>query len=547
VPKSLRALLWALTLACSATQADSSAEYALASAHPQATEVGAQILEAGGNAFDAAIAVSASLGVVEPYSSGLGGGGFFLLYDAQRDHVTMLDARERAPLAAHHDMYLDTVGNVDRDRALNGPLAAGIPGLAAAWEHLAEHYGRLPLAKTLEPAYRQAKQGIPVDNKLKQFIQHRRETLQRYPASTVFLAESTLNQPDHADTLGQLMTEGAGAFYEGALADVLISGVREAGGIWTHEDLQSYRIIERDPIEIHWGGAHIISTPLPSATGIILAQVLQMLGEDWLQEPDSIAHAHRLIEALRRAYLDRAQYLGDPDHQDIPVDRLTSMEYAKERMADFNLERASDTMVPGAAAPKDGHTTHFSILDAHGNWVSATLSINGLFGSAFVVPNTGILLNNEMDDFSAKPGALNLYGLIGSEANAIAPGKRMLSSMGPTAVYANGRMALLGSPGGSRITTTVLTGILQFMQGADAQTMVSTPRLHHQAVPNVVFAEPEALTPSKISGLEALNHMIETANPWSNMQVVVRDSHNRLQAASDPRGIGRGHVGTLQR
>ncbi len=535
----------ALSLALLGTAQAASEEYALATAHPLATEAGAQVLEAGGNAFDAAIAVSASLSVVEPYSSGLGGGGFFLLHDAERNHTIFLDARERAPGAAHRDMYLDAEGAVNRDAALNGPLAAGIPGIAAAWAHLAEHYAALPLAQSLSGALQQARDGVPVDARMAEFVERQREILERYPASHVFLAADTLMQTDLADTLEHLAQHGARSFYSGALAESLVDGVRAAGGIWSLEDLKDYRVVERKPIEINWRDAHIISAPLPSASGIMLTQVFHLLDTDWGAQPNSMADTHRLIEILRRVYLSRAHTLGDADHHDVPIDRLTSPEYAAELMQNFDPERASHALSVPTEAPKDGHTTHFSILDAHGNWVSATLSINGLFGSSFVAPGTGVVLNNEMDDFSAKPGALNLYGLIGSEANAIAPGKRMLSSMAPSAVTADGRLALLGSPGGSRITTTVLGGILRFISGADAETMVSAPRLHFQAVPDVIYAEDGAL--SDPTPLNALGHTVETGGAWSNMQVVIREADGQLGAASDPRGVGTARTGALQR
>ena len=525
--------------------------HALATAHPAATEAGLEILNAGGNAFDAAIAVSAVLGVVEPYGSGLGGGGFFLLHDSARDYTTMLDARERAPLAAHRDLYLDADGNVDRDQALNGPLAAGIPGIAAAWGHLAENYARLPLVRTLEPAIRHARDGVPLNLQLERAMTTRAEVLLRYPASSIFTPDSPalssdarIVQTDLASTMRLLAEQGAQAFYRGPLAQTLVSEVRETGGIWSLTDLEQYQVVEREPITIRWRGAEIVTAAPPSATGVILAQIFHMLGEDWLDASDPDARTHRLIEALRRAYLERARHLGDPDHVDVPIQQLTSMEYARKLMGDFDSERATRSKSLYATEPEAGHTTHFSILDRDGNWVSATLSINGLFGSGFVVPGTGILLNNEMDDFSAKPGVPNLYGLVGSEANAIAPGKRMLSSMAPTAVYHANTLALLGTPGGSRITTMVMQGILQFLQGANAESLVTSPRLHHQALPDKVFIEPDTVVNRE--QLETRGHIFEVAEPWGNMQVVVWDTHEAwLDAASDPRGIGSAKVETL--
>ena len=545
-------LLCLLCLSGSPATADTGPPgHALASAHPAATEAGLEILNAGGNAFDAAIAVSAVLGVVEPYGSGLGGGGFFLLHDSTRNYTTMLDARERAPLAAHRDLYLDADGNVDRDRALNGPLAAGIPGIAAAWGHLAKHYGQLPLTRTLEPAIRHARDGVPLNPKLERAMTARAEVFLRYPASSIFAPDSPalssgkrVVQTDLASTLNLLVEQGTQAFYRGPLAETLVAEVRDNGGIWSRQDLEQYQVAERDPITIQWRDAEIVTVAPPSATGVMLAQIFHMLGDDWLDGSDHDDRIHRLIEALRRAYLERAKHLGDPDHVDVPVQRLTSMEYARKLMEDFDPERATRSKSLYATEPEAGHTTHFSILDRDGNWVSATLSINGLFGSGFVVPGTGVLLNNEMDDFSAKPGAPNLYGLIGSEANAIAPGKRMLSSMAPTAVYHANTLALLGTPGGSRITTMVMQGILQFLQGADAESLVTSPRLHHQALPDKVFIEPDMVVDRE--RLEAKGHTFEVVEPWGNMQVVVWNIHEaRLDAASDPRGIGSAKVEVL--
>ena len=525
--------------------------HALATAHPAATEAGIEILNAGGNAFDAAIAVSAVLGVVEPYSSGIGGGGFFLLHDSTRNDTTMLDAREQAPLAAHRDLYLDGDGNVDRDQALNGPLAAGIPGIAAAWGYLAEHYARLPLARSLKSAIHHARDGVPLNPKLRQAIAARAEVFLRYPGSSIFVLDSPdpppdarIVQDDLASTLARLSEKGADAFYRGPLAETLVAEIQNAGGIWSLEDLERYRVVEREPVMIHWHGAEIVTAALPSASGIILAQVFNMLGEDWLDESREDIRVHRLIEALRRAYLERAKHLGDPDHVDVPVEQLTSAEYARKLMADFDPEHATSSRSLYATEPEVGHTTHFSILDRDGNWVSATLSINGLFGSGFIAPGTGVLLNNEMDDFSAKPGNPNLYGLVGSEANAIAPGKRMLSSMAPTAVHHANTLTLLGTPGGSRITTMVMQGILQSLQGAAADSLVASPRLHHQALPNKVFIEADAVVDRE--RLEAKGHVFEVAEPWGNMQVVVWDAHKaRLDAASDPRGIGAAKVEIL--
>ena len=545
-------LLPLLLAGAACAQAANPPGHAVASAHPAATEAGLEVLRAGGNAFDAAVAVSATLGAVEPNASGIGGGGFFLLHDRAAGRTVMLDARERAPLAAHRDLYLDAAGEVDRDRALNGPLAAGIPGIPAAWGHLAERYGRLPLARTLAPAARAARAGVPMNRKLARALQYRGEILARYPGSAALLPapdappdEPVMRQPDLAATLELLAAEGAGAFYRGPFAERLVSGARAAGGIWTPADLEQYAVVERAPVTIHWRDAEIVTAALPSASGVMLAQVFGMLGEDWAGPDGGDAAAHRLVEALRRAYLDRARHLGDPDQVDVPVAELTGPEHLAALMRDFDPARATPSAAWLETAPGGDSTSHFSVLDADGNWVSATLSINTSFGSGFVVPGTGVLLNNEMDDFSAKPGAPNLYGLIGSEANAIAPGKRMLSSMAPTAVRTESRLALFGTPGGSRITTMVLQGIFAVLDGADAEELVSAPRMHHQALPDKVEIEHDAF--DDYGPLQEFGHQVVSRGPWGNMQAVVWDLEaGTLDAASDPRGVGAAAVEPVQ-
>ena len=504
-----------------------------------------KILREGGNAFDAAIVVSSMLGVVEPQGSGIGGGGFFLLHTAENGRTIFLDARERAPLEAHRDMYLDSKGQVDSKLSLDGPLAAGIPGIPAAWGHLAGHYGTLPLEHTLKPAIAMARRGFSPDRVYLRARKARSQILERYPESRVYL-EKKVHLPKLADTLELLSLQGAHSFYNGHLAKLLVQGVRNAGGIWREIDLQQYRIIERIPIRIPVRGAEIITAPLPSASGIILAQVFQMVGKNWWNESNDTARAHRLVEVLRRTYLDRATYLGDPAYAPSPVEYLTSEEYARKRMADFDPEAITPTQLLLETAQRGDDTSHFSILDAEGNWVSATLSINGPFGSGFVVPGTGVLLNNEMDDFSARPGVPNLYGLIGSEANSIAPGKRMLSSMAPTVIADADRTLLLGSPGGSRITTIVLQGIFSFLDGDEVEDIVANPRFHHQALPDEVQIEADRF--DEFGPLQKLGHKIVKLDGWGNMQAVLWNrTADTLAAASDPRGAGKGSVELSQR
>ncbi len=523
---------------------------AIASAHPLATRAGARILATGGNAFDAAVAVTAALAVVEPMGSGLGGGGFWLLHRARDGLEVMLDGRERAPLAAHRDLYLDERGEVIPGLSIDGPLAAAIPGVPAALAHLAETYGRLPLSRSLAPAIRLAREGFPVSERYRRLARFRLQALRRDPeAARIFLHEGevpppgfVLRQPDLARTLERLAREGAAGFYSGPLARRLVTGVREAGGIWTLEDLARYRVVEREPVRGRYRGLRITSASPPSSGGVVLLTMLHILAGDDLQALPPVTRVHLIVEAMRRAYRDRAQYLGDPDFVDVPVARLTHPFYGAALRNTIRLDRATPSaLLPGAPAENPGQdTTHFSILDAEGNRVAATLSINFPFGAAFVPPGTGVLLNDEMDDFSAKPGVPNVYGLVGAEANAIAPGKRPLSSMTPTFVESEAGVAILGTPGGSRIITMVLLAVLDLAAGHGPESWVARKRYHHQFLPDTIQYEPGAFDPELAAGLRRLGHRLTARRrPYGNMQAVFWDRRRQeVRAASDPRGEG---------
>ena len=557
----LRATLLAICCLAAAVRvaaAEGSHDAAVATAHPLATGAAFEILEQGGNAFDAAVAAAAALAVVEPYSSGLGGGGFWLLHRVADARTVMLDGRERAPLDAHRDLYLDGDGNVIRGASVNGPLAAGIPGVPAALERLAHDYGRLPLARSLAPAIRLAREGFAVDARYRFLAGRRLEALKASPAAAgVFLQDGQvpepgyrLVQPDLAVTLERIAEEGARGFYRGALAARLVEGVRRAGGIWRTEDLERYRTVEREPVRIRYRGAEIASAAPPSSGGLVLGIILNVLSHFDLAAMSEAARVHHIVEAMRRAYRDRAEYMGDPDHVRIPSFRLLSADYAAALAATIAPDRATPSAaLPGDVAPRGADTTHYSIVDAEGNRVGATLSINYPFGSGFMVEGTGVLLNDEMDDFAAKPGVPNLYGLVGGDANAIAPGKRMLSSMSPTFVESGGRVAVLGTPGGSRIITMVLLGVLEFLDGANAERMVSAPRYHHQYLPDAITFEPGALAVSVQRQLQALGHELKPrTRTYGNMHVVIRDQRRRtLEAASDPRGVGHARVAPIPR
>lgn len=536
-------------LALPAVATDKPPQAAVASAHPTATEAGFEVLGAGGNAFDAAVAVSATLAVVEPYSSGIGGGGFWLLHRAEDAHTVMIDGRETAPAAAHRRMYQDEAGAVVPGLSVDGPLAAAIPGEPAALAHIARRYGRLPLARSLAPAIRAAREGFAVTEHYRRMARFRLEALRRSPAAAaIFLLDGEvpplghrIRQPDLADTLSALAEEGPAGFYRGAVAQRLVQGTRSAGGVWTEQDLRDYRVVERAPLVGEYRGYRIVSAAPPSSGGVALLTMLNILSDRSLQGAPAGQREHWLIEAMRRAYRDRAEYLGDPDFVAVPVERLIHPFYAAGLAVGIQPDRAtpSAALTGIGAEPGGPHTTHFSVLDRAGNRVAATLSINYPFGAAFVPPGTGVLLNDEMDDFSAKPGSPNVYGLVGAEANAIAPGKRPLSSMSPSFVEGGGRVAILGTPGGSRIITMVLHGILGVTEGAGAEAIVERPRYHHQYLPDEVQHEPGAFSEETAERLQALGHRLQLVEPYGNMQAVIWDREaDRVEAASDPRGEG---------
>jgi gamma-glutamyltranspeptidase/glutathione hydrolase len=527
---------------------------AVASAHPLATDAGLEILEQGGNAFDAAVAVAAALAVVEPYSSGMGGGGFWLLHRADDGKQTMLDARETAPGRATRDMYQNKDGEVVRDWAINGPAAAGIPGQAAALDHLANQYGKLPLSKTLAPAIKLAREGFRVGEHYRKLAGWRLDVLNRFAeARRIFLHNGkvpgdgwVLKQPDLAATLTAIAEQGRAGFYQGPVAEKLVEGVQLNGGLWTKQDLKNYRVVERVPVVGNFHGARIISASPPSSGGVVLIEALNIIETFNQGEIEETVFPHIVVEAMRRAYRDRAEYLGDPDFVDMPLERLMSKEYAEQLAASIKLDQATPSSALGSPLeqPQGQHTTHLSILDGEGNRVSATLSINLPFGSAFVPPGTGVVLNNEMDDFSAKPGVPNAYGLIGTEANAIAPGKRPLSSMTPTFVEWDGKVAILGTPGGSRIISMVLLGVLEALKGEPPEQWVSRPRYHHQYLPDRVEAEPVFIGSKAGKALMLRGHELRsTGRQYGDMQAVLYDSNTgETSTASDPRGEGLAEV-----
>jgi len=527
---------------------------AIASAYPLASEAGKQILAKGGNAFDAAVATAAALAVVEPCCSGLGGGGFFLLRRASDGYETMIDLREMAPGAATRDMYLDKDGNPVSSLSRDSALAAGIPGEPAGLVYMAKKFGKLPLSVSMAPAIKLAREGFPLYERMRGSVTFKKDAFLKTPdAASVYLVNGevpaigyVIKQPDLAASLELLSSKGADGYYKGAFAKKLVEGVRQLGGNWTEADLANYKVVERAPVVGHYRGARIVSGSPPTSGGIALIDALNILEGFDLDKVDNTTRTHLVVEAMRRVHRDRAVYLGDPDFVDVPVARLINEYYAAGQRASIRMDQATpSSSLPGVdAAPAGTQTTHFSVLDGQGNMVAATITLNFFYGSGLMIPGTGILLNNQMDDFSVKPGVPNGFQLIGADANAIAPKKRPLSSSTPTFVEGPKGLMIIGSPGGSRIPGMVILGTLNFMDGKNAQDIVAAPRFHHQFSPDVLEFEPGSLSAEERAELEKRGHKLkEGSRKWGNTQVVTWDyKTGKVEAASDPRGVGEGMV-----
>jgi gamma-glutamyltranspeptidase/glutathione hydrolase len=527
-------------------QAAGAQECGIASAHPLATRAGCDVLKSGGNAFDASVAVAAALAVVEPFASGIGGGGFFLLHRASDGFEVFVDARETAPGRARPEFFLGEDGKPRGRLSLDGATAAGIPGTPAALDWVATHYGRLPLATSLAPAIGLAENGFPADARYAGATVSRAASLRADPnAARIFLDSGKpvdigfiVKQPQLAATLRRIAAEGRQGFYRGALATGMVESVRAGGGLWETGDLESYRVVERPPMRFRYRGTQITTAPLPSSGGLVLAQSLYILEGVDLESLSPPDRAHYVVEAMRRGYQDRARYMGDPDYVQVPA-RLAEREYAVARGKSIDPNRATPSAELAAAAEGED-TTHFSVIDAEGNRVAATLSVNGPFGSGFVAGDSGVLLNNHMDDFSLAPGAANLYGLQGNHANAIEPGKRPLSSMSPSFVEDERGVLVLGTPGGSRIISMVLQGVLDYAghPDVDLARLTGAPRLHHQYLPDRIQIEPGGFDAAWVAALRAKGHNVEEGGrKWGNMQVVYFDKKSgRISIASDPRG-----------
>ncbi|MDQ5911348.1 MAG: gamma-glutamyltranspeptidase / glutathione hydrolase [Pseudomonadota bacterium] len=524
----------------------------VASQEALATQVGLDILKQGGNAVDAAVAIGFALAVTLPQAGNLGGGGFMVVYNAAKKQSETVDFREVAPATARRDLYLNEKGEVDEPRIRYSHQAAGTPGTVAGLALAHQRHGRLAWRAVVEPALRLAEQGIPVSPELAQSLREAHKRMAPWPASMkiFFKADGapyqpgeTLVQSDLATSLRLIAEQGAQAFYEGAIAQKLVADMQANGGLISLDDLKNYRAVVRAPVKGHYRGYDIVSMPPPSSGGIHLVQILNIL-ETWpLAElgPESAATLHRLAEAMKLAYADRSEYLGDPDFVKIPMAGLTAKAYAKTLAAQIDLSRARPAaeIKPGQPQPyESGQTTHYSIIDRDGNAVAVTYTLNFGYGSGIVAAGTGILLNNEMDDFAAKPGVPNAYGLIGGDANAVGPGKRPLSSMTPTLVFKDGQVVLAtGSPGGSRIITTVLQTVLNVIDHRmNIAEATLAPRIHHQWQPDELRVE-EGLSPDTVRLLEGLGHKVVVKDAMGNTQSIVRAPEG-LFGFSDPRRAG---------
>ena len=498
-----------------------------------ASDVGAAILRQGGNAIDAAVAVGYALAVTHPCCGNLGGGGFMIIHFADGKN-TFINFRERAPLAARADMLLDAQGNVVSSRSLNGYLAVGVPGTVLGLETARRKYGTLPRARLIAPAIKLAEDGfVLTQGDIDVFAEGNQAFREQPNVAAIFLNHGEpfapgdrLTQKDLAATLRQISNGGPDAFYHGAIAAAVSAASRANGGLLTTEDFAEYAATESAPVSCSYRGYTIVSAPPPSSGGITLCEMLQVLRGYPLQAMGfhSSAAVHVMTEAMRHAYRDRNAYLGDPAFIDNPTKRLLSAQYADSIRAQIQPNRATpSSALPGlAAAEEHATTTHYSVVDRLGNAVSVTYTINESFGAKVIAGNTGFLLNDEMDDFTAKPGVANVFGLVQGKANAVAPGKRPLSSMTPTIVFKEGKPVLvLGTPGGSRIITTVLEVIVNFIDhGMTLQEAIDAPRIHHQWLPDTIGAEPFALSADTIQALTAMGYKIVPLKPWGSGNAV---------------------------
>lgn len=517
-------------------------------AHPLATKVGLEILKKGGNAVDAAVAVQFALAVVYPQAGNIGGGGFMIYRDAKGKKTLALDYREKAAAAATETMYLDSIGNVLPQKSRYGALACGVPGTVDGMWQAQFYHGRLNWGQVVSPAIELADKGFQITEQEAQNLNAEKFTFARNcslsPAFVKFEGWKTgewLIQKDLAQTLRRIAGDGRDGFYGGATATLIVKEMEKKGGLITLEDLKNYKSEWRTPLEFDWQGLHIISMPPPSSGGIILQQLLGMVGPYPLKTMGfhSAQAVHLMVEAERRAFADRAVHMGDPDFWKVPLKTLTDSAYIRGRMADFKADKASDNAkVRGGDIKESEETTHFSIVDFEGNAVSVTTTLNDSYGSRTVVAGAGFILNNEMDDFSAKPGTANLYGAVGGKANAIAPNKRPLSSMTPVIVTKGGKnWMVLGTPGGTTIPTSVFQVLVNVaVFGRTLPEAVADKRFHHQWKPNYISVEEGCFSEEVEAELTRMGHDVQARGPIGRVEAIIRLPNGKWQGVADGRG-----------
>ncbi|UIR55525.1 gamma-glutamyltransferase [Sphingobacterium sp. SRCM116780] len=522
---------------------------AVVTAHPLASKVGVDILKMGGNAIDAAVAVQFALAVVYPNAGNIGGGGF-MVYRSHKGEINALDFREKAPEKGHADMYLDEKGNVIEDLSVYGHLSAGVPGSVAGMVEAHKKYGKLAWKTLLNPAILLAEKGFPITAKQAEEFNYYKESFKKYNpnGAPILKAEAwkkddLFQQPALANTIQRIAEQGRDGFYKGTTADLIVKEMKSANGIMSYSDLENYRAIWRQPVTGYYRGNKIICMAPPSSGGPALVALLQSIAQypltQWGFQSDSTIRV--MVEAERRVYADRAQYLGDPDFINVPVKELTDSIFNSNRLKTVNLMKATpSTEVKAAKFPgyESEETTHFNIVDTEGNAVSITTTLNNTYGSRVFVTGAGFILNDEMDDFSVKPGVPNIYGLVGGKANAIAPHKRMLSSMTPTIVEKDGKLRMVvGTPGGSTIITSVFQTIINVIDfNQDAQQSVTASRFHHQWLPDQIDVEEKAIAPQVRKSLENTGYKISPRGNIGRVENIIMLPNGKLQTGADPRG-----------